>query len=70
MPARVLFEITRGADLFLNPKAEYGKEFYPEEVAMLLATGGVVKPVEHYVDKDPKSCWGSPKSTRRRWWMR
>ena len=37
MPARVLFEITQGADLFLNPKAEYGKEFYPEEVAMLLA---------------------------------
>ena len=60
MPARVLFEITRGADLFLNPKAEYGKEFYPEEVAMLLATGGVVKPVEHYVDKETQILLGQP----------
>ena len=60
MPARVLFEITQGADLFLNPKAEYGKEFYPEEVAMLLATGGVVKPVEHYVDKETQILLGQP----------
>ena len=60
MPARVLFDITQGADLFLNPKAEYGKEFYPEEVAMLLATGGVVKPVEHYVDKETQILLGQP----------
>lgn len=60
MPARVLFEITQGADLFLNPKAEYGKEFYPEEVAMLLATGGIVKPVEHYVDKETQILLGQP----------
>ncbi|CAI1120696.1 enhanced serine sensitivity protein SseB [Serratia ficaria] len=60
LPARVLFEITQGADLFLNPKAEYGKEFYPEEVAMLLATGGVAKPVEHYVDKDTQILLGQP----------
>ncbi|HEI8867621.1 TPA: enhanced serine sensitivity protein SseB [Serratia odorifera] len=60
MPARVLFEITQGAELFLNPKAEYGKEFYPEEVATLLATGGVVKPVEHYVDKDGQILLGQP----------
>ncbi|SUI49951.1 enhanced serine sensitivity protein SseB [Serratia marcescens] len=70
MPARVLFEITQGADLFLNPKAEYGKEFYPEEVAMLLATGGVVKPVEHYVDKETQILLGQPEEYRRRWWMR
>ena len=60
LPARVLFEITQGADLFLNPKAEYGKEFYPEEVAMLLATGGVAKPVEHYVDKETQILLGQP----------
>lgn len=60
MPARVLFEITQGADLFLNPKAEYGKEFYPEEVAMLLATGGVSKPAEHYIDKDTQILLGQP----------
>lgn len=60
MPARVLFEITQGAELFLNPKAEYGKEFYPEEVAMLLANGGVSKPVEHYIDKDSQILLGQP----------
>jgi len=60
LPARVLFEITQGADLFLNPKAEYGKEFYPEEVTMLLATGGVAKPVEHYVDKETQILLGQP----------
>ncbi|RLM14226.1 endopeptidase IV [Gibbsiella quercinecans] len=60
MPARVLFELTEGAELFLNPKAEYGKEFYPEEVAMLLATGGVSKPVEHYVDQDTQILLGQP----------
>jgi hypothetical protein len=60
MPARVLFEITQGAELFLNPKAEYGKEFFPDEIAMLLATGGVVKPAEHYVDKDSQILLGQP----------
>ncbi|TQI81734.1 type III secretion system (T3SS) SseB-like protein [Serratia fonticola] len=60
MPARVLFEITQGADLFLNPKAEYGKEFFPEEVAMLLATGGIVKPAERYIDKDTQILLGQP----------
>ncbi|AGB83588.1 SseB protein [Serratia sp. FGI94] len=60
MPARVLFEITQGAELFLNPKAEYGKEFYPEEVAMLLVNGGVSKPVEHYIDKDSQILLGQP----------
>ncbi|MEB6336224.1 enhanced serine sensitivity protein SseB [Serratia rhizosphaerae] len=60
MPARVLFEITQGAELFLNPKAEYGKEFYPEEVAMLLANGGVSKPVEHYIDKESQILLGQP----------
>lgn len=61
LPARVLFEITQGADLFLNPKAEYGKEFYPEEVATLLATDGVTKSVERYVDKDSQILLGQPK---------
>ncbi|AHG19037.1 endopeptidase IV [Chania multitudinisentens RB-25] len=60
MPARVLFEITQGADLFLNPKAEYGKEFFPDEIAMLLATGGVVKPVERDIDKETQILLGQP----------
>ncbi|MFC0225064.1 enhanced serine sensitivity protein SseB [Serratia aquatilis] len=60
MPARVLFEITQGADLFLNPKAEYGKEFFPDEIAMLLATGGVVKPAERYIDEETQILLGQP----------
>lgn len=60
MPARVLFEITQGADLFLNPKAEYGKEFFPDEVAMLLATGGVVKPKERDIEVETQLLLGQP----------
>ena len=33
LPVRVLFEMTEGAELFLNPKNEYGKEFTPHEVS-------------------------------------
>lgn len=40
MPVRVLFEMTQGAHLFLNPKSEHGKEFWPQEVTMLLEKGG------------------------------
>lgn len=60
MPVRVLFDITQGADLFLNPKAEYGKEFFPDEIAMLLATDGVVKPVEQYIDQKTQILLGQP----------
>ncbi|PVZ85440.1 endopeptidase IV [Serratia sp. S1B] len=60
MPARVLFEITQGANLFLNPKAEYSKEFFPDEIAMLLATGGVVKPVERDIEQETQLLLGQP----------
>lgn len=37
LPARALFEMTRGATLVLNPGgADYGKEFHPHEVERLL----------------------------------
>lgn len=39
MPARALFDMTRGATLVLNPGSEYGKEFHPTEIATLLETG-------------------------------
>ncbi|WP_431225380.1 enhanced serine sensitivity protein SseB [Serratia sp. L9] len=60
MPARVLFEITQGAELFLNPKGNQGKEFLPAEIAMLLATGGVVKPAERYIDPETQLLLGQP----------
>ncbi|SLM62121.1 MULTISPECIES: enhanced serine sensitivity protein SseB [Dickeya] len=37
LPTRTLFETTRGATLFLNPKLPYGKEFLPQEIEHLLA---------------------------------
>lgn len=50
IPVRDLFELTRGAQLFLNPKCEYGKAFYPKEIAMLLKTGGISQPVEQQIE--------------------
>lgn len=39
LPARSLFEMTRGATLVLDPKSEFGKEFVPGEIDALLAGG-------------------------------
>jgi hypothetical protein len=39
LPARTFFEITRGAELILNPRSEFGKEFTPTEVEALLTEG-------------------------------
>jgi hypothetical protein len=39
LPARTFFEITRGAELILNPRSQFGKEFTPAEVEALLAEG-------------------------------
>ena len=38
--AKSLFEMTKGADLVLNPGLQYAKEFLPEEVAGLLEHDG------------------------------
>ncbi len=61
--------MTQGAHLFLNPKSEYGKEFWPEEVAMLLKNGGLVQPAEMVVDKESQIYWANPRSIPPRWWM-
>ena len=39
MPARSLFEITKGATLVLNPESSHVKEFFPNEIEALLTTG-------------------------------
>ena len=39
LPARTSFEITRGAELILNPRSEFGKEFTSAEVEALLTEG-------------------------------
>lgn len=40
MPVRMLFEMTQGETLFLNPKLPEGKEFSPREIADLLGEEG------------------------------
>jgi len=39
--ARALFEIIRGNTLLLNPGSEWGKEFPPEEIEILLASKAI-----------------------------
>ena len=60
LPARVLFEMTQGEELFLNPKSEYGKEFYPDEVTRLLSHGGLNVPSELVLDKESQLLIGQP----------
>lgn len=60
LPARVLFEMTQGEELFLNPKSEYGKEFTPSEVTLLLNTGGLTAPAELVLDKESQIMIGQP----------
>ena len=40
LPTRTLFAMTAGAELFLNPKLPYGKEFGPDEITALMMNGG------------------------------
>lgn len=62
LPVRDLFAMTKGAQLFLNPKCEYGKAFYAQEVAMLLQTGGMAQPMEQVVDGGSKILLGQPEA--------
>lgn len=50
MPTRALFELTLGEPLFLNPKSDYSKEFFPQEVAQLLRHGGLPAPQQQIID--------------------
>lgn len=60
LPARSLFEMTVGAELFLNPKSDYGKEFIAEEVQHLLSTGISQAPSQRVVEKETKVLLGQP----------
>ena len=52
LPARTFFQITRGADLILNPRSQYGKEFTPAEVEALLSEGVSQLAEQRVVEKD------------------
>ncbi|MCG8394654.1 MAG: enhanced serine sensitivity protein SseB C-terminal domain-containing protein [Pseudomonadales bacterium] len=60
LPARSLFEMTRGATLFLNPKSDYGKEFVPHEIEALLDTGMNQTAERRVVEKETRVMLGQP----------
>lgn len=60
LPARSFFEITQGASLILNPRSPYGKEFYPQEISAILATGTNQTPERRVVKKETRVLLGQP----------
>jgi SseB protein C-terminal domain/SseB protein N-terminal domain len=60
LPAKTFFEMTRGSELILNPRSEYGKEFTPWEVEALLAEGVNRLPTQRVVKKDTEVLLGQP----------
>lgn len=60
LPARSLFEITKGSPLVLNPKSSYGKEFFPNEIEALLAEGVNQLPKQRVAYKATKVLLGQP----------
>jgi hypothetical protein len=60
MRGRAFFEITRGANVLLNPNQEYGKEFLPQEIEQML-NGSIFQPSKTYTaQKDTKVLIGQP----------
>lgn len=63
LPTRVLFEMTEGTVLILNPFSEFGKDFTPEEIRGLLSgavPGGHAE--KKTIEKDTKILLGQPKT--------
>jgi len=60
LPARTFFQITRGAELILNPRSEVGKEFTPDEVESLLAGGSNKVVVARVIKDDTRVLLGQP----------
>lgn len=60
LPARSLFEITKGASLVLNPKSPYGKEFFPNEIEALLTNNVNRLPEQRVTEKATQVLLGQP----------
>lgn len=60
LSARTLFEATKGANVILNPASSFGKEFLPNEIESLLATGLAQAPETRVVEKATKVLLGQP----------
>ncbi len=65
LACRDLLEMTRGAELMLNPGSEYGKEFVAEEIAGLL-DGSMFQGRRHVVDSPTQVLLGHPATYPRR----
>jgi len=60
IPAKVLFEMTKGASLVLNPRLEYGKEFLPDEIDALLSNGVTRVPEQRITTEATQVLLGQP----------
>jgi len=60
LPARVLFEMTLGSKLVLNPHSEYGKDFYPDEINSLLASGILHESSQQIIESEGEVLMGQP----------
>ncbi len=60
LPTSALFQLTMGAPLVLNPNSEFGMEFEPDDVAVLLDTDLMVNS-EHLLDEDTEVLLGLAK---------
>ncbi len=59
LPTASLFQLTMGAPLVLNPNSEFGMEFEPEDVAILLDSDLLVNS-EHILDEETEVLLGIP----------
>ena len=61
LPTAALFQLTMGAPLVLNPNSEFGMEFDPEDIAVLLDTDLMVNS-EHILDEETEVLLGIPEN--------
>jgi len=59
LPTVSLFQLTMGAPLVLNPNSEFGMEFEPEDVAVLLDTD-LMANKEHILEEETEVLLGVP----------
>jgi len=59
LPTTSLFQLTMGAPLVLNPNSEFGMEFEPEDVAVLLDTD-LMDNNEHVLEEETEVLLGIP----------
>jgi hypothetical protein len=60
LPARSLFEMTKGSSLVLNPKLQFGKEFFANEIEALITNGVNRLPEVRVTQKATEVLLGQP----------